>query len=184
MKQTVSRQSNFFSVVLMVRGGGVGGWREWVPGDVELWNCACKVYEYCLGNRSYTYNRSLLMPIKLLFSSKKNNQTNNNKKTKQTETELTVGVLKTKQKSKTHKRLNRTLFNQTKNKTKYANFRGNPLLQSHKPCRSRAHPPGSTQLASIKWFVCFFVFRIYIVYLSEEEYFLENVYIFSCFVWL
>ena len=41
----------------------------------------------------------------------------------------------------------------------------------------------STQLTSAKWFVCFFVFKIYIVCGFEERNSLENLRILSLFVW-
>ena len=51
-------------------------------------------------------------------------------------------------------------------------------------CQPRTHPSGSTHLASAKWLVCFFAFRIYIVCGFEEAFSLENLHILSCLVWL
>ena len=53
-----------------------------------------------------------------------------------------------------------------------------------KNIESRTHPSWSTQLASAKWFVCFFVFRIYVVCDFEGEDSLKNLHILSSFVWL
>ena len=48
-------------------------------------------------------------------------------------------------------------------------------------CQSRAHPSGSVQLVSAKWFVCSFVYRVYIVCGFGEEDSLKNVHIFFFF---
>ena len=51
-------------------------------------------------------------------------------------TELNASVLRRRKKSVTHKRLTRTLFNRIKTRQN-ANFRGNPLLQSHERYKNK-----------------------------------------------